>query len=847
MVGSMADIRCQMCGKLNPADAEVCQFCQARLKPVWESKSEENFFEAESEPEEEVPDWLSSLRGPEEPASEQPSEEPTEAETFGGLEARETSGGDDWLSGLGKTDETASEAAGSVFDLQAGEDLSEWLSEPIKPENELPEQTGERSGTAVEPELFSEEQPAETPSGEETNQSDWLDQLTARQEEEEGQPKRLTFEEEQALEQAPLGEEEVPDWLTRMTLGETEIPAESQPLPDWMKDATPGAQDEFSAFFSSEPSSTQASDQEPVEPGASDSSVDWMTGVYGEAAADSSSESAAEAKGPPAGDDKFPEWLSALGVTPEQETPHPGLGIEVPPAQEPVEGAQKPVFGQSPDWLSELGGTGQAPLEGTEEEPAAPVSAFESFDDLSGASQEQAMPDWLAKLDTEGAPASTGGPSPFVPDEPVEAEPEAEYLSTTPDWLSQVGVEPSEPAEAVEEQPRSEIEPDTGLERAELPNWLEAMRPVEAVSSEPFKDVTDSRMESEGPLAGLRGALPVGPRAARQRKPVTSALKIQVPEEQQNRATVLQKLLEDESAAKPLPAPTLAATPILLRLVVFGVFVLASFFALWLGGKQVPLPSQGMIPQGVQDFHNQVDLLPSGMPVLFAVDYEPGFSGELDGAATAILSHLAHRGTLVTFVSTTYNGPALAQRLLQFVNRQPEFLQAPFTNLRNMGYIPGGAAGLSAFARTPDVVLPYDLNDRPLWNAAPFDRSRGIKSFAMVVVITHDADTARTWIEQVGPKLGGIPLQLVVSAQAEPLVQPYYVGIPKQITGLVTGLAGGVAYETLENRSGMAAQSWDAYSISLTLAIILILVGGVLGVGSQTLSQYKQAKAEGRA
>jgi hypothetical protein len=29
----MDEIRCQMCGKENPADAEV-SFCQARLKPV---------------------------------------------------------------------------------------------------------------------------------------------------------------------------------------------------------------------------------------------------------------------------------------------------------------------------------------------------------------------------------------------------------------------------------------------------------------------------------------------------------------------------------------------------------------------------------------------------------------------------------------------------------------------------------------------------------------------------------------------------------------------------------------------------------------------------------------------
>ena len=30
----MAEIRCPMCGKPNPDDLAVCQFCQARLKPM---------------------------------------------------------------------------------------------------------------------------------------------------------------------------------------------------------------------------------------------------------------------------------------------------------------------------------------------------------------------------------------------------------------------------------------------------------------------------------------------------------------------------------------------------------------------------------------------------------------------------------------------------------------------------------------------------------------------------------------------------------------------------------------------------------------------------------------------
>lgn len=872
----MAEIRCQMCGKPNPAEAEVCQFCQARLKPVWASKSADSFFEAEPESNDEaVPDWLQSLRGPDEPVSGAPTEEPPEASLFSGSESQELAGGEEWLSGTGDQEKIEPSAIGGVFDLQPDDDLSSLLSGLTQPESEAfdwqaePLEAGKEAGGIPE-----EASPEETPA-DEGEQPDWLERVKARQKEDEAQQKGFSFEPEPT----PSGDE-IPDWLTRMTLSETEIPQDSQSYPDWMKDMgeaapqygdetgdasagqtpadwlssvlgpsdesapTPPFEDEFSAFMSDGAGVAKAIEPEAEEQGPVDSGLDWMTGVYREPSAEPS-----EAAPAPMGDqeavpnqDGYPDWLAELGVSPEEIPSRPVSETGIP--KEPFAPAEEASSaGETPDWLASLGSGRPDISERVEEEAAEPAADYVPVDDFSTTGLEGAMPDWLANLDTGGTPVSTGGPAPFLLDEPLENEAAAEYLSSTPDWLA-----PSEAGSAAtrEGEPiQGEQEP--GLAPAELPNWLEAMRPVESAPAEIFKDVSDDRVENAGPLSGLRGALPVGALPARRSRPSISALKIQVPEMQQNRATVLQKLIEDESTAKPLPAPALAVTPVLLRLIVFVLFVLASFFAIWVGRKQVPPPSLDLMPQGARDFYAQVDLLPVGAPVLMAVDYEPGFAGELDGAAMAVLNHLASKSSLVTFVSTTYEGAALAQRLLASLNRQELYLPNPFTNVRNLGYIPGGAAGLAAFAQSPESVVPYDLDDHYLWSSSPFDSAKGLSNFSLVIIITHDADTARTWIEQVGPTLAGIPMQLVVSAQAEPLVLPYYAGLPKQVSGIVTGLAGGVVYETLQGRSGVASQAWDAYSITLTLAVLLILVGGVMGLGSVTLSQHKQSKTEGEA
>jgi hypothetical protein len=876
----MADIRCQMCGKPNPADAEVCQFCQARLKPVWASKSADSFFEAEPESTgEEVPDWLRSLRRPDEPAFDQPPEETPEAGLTSGAESEALAGGDEWLSGMGDQEKIEPSAVDGVFDLQSGDNFSELLSGLTQPESEALDWRAETSGFGDEAGISPEEISPEAAPADEGEQTDWLERVKARQKSDEEQPKGFSFEPEPSP-----PSEEIPDWLTRMTLSETEIPEDSQAFPDWMKDvgqstpqysaetssnaadqtpsdwlsnvlgpseesaSAPPFEDEFSAFMSEGSGAAKTIEPEAEEPGAVDAGLDWITGMYREPSGEPS-----EPAPTPAGDqdaipnqDGYPDWLTALGVSSEQITPPPArdAGAVIPP--EPALPVEEPhSVGETPDWLASLGSARSSAFEGAEEEAAEPAAEFNSSNDFSSAGLEEATPDWLANLDTSGTPVSMGGPAPFLLDEPLEAEAPAEYLGSTPDWLAPSRADAAGTGEG--EPAQGEPEQESGLAPAELPNWLEAMRPVETGSAELFKDVTDDRVESAGPLSGLRGALPVGALPMRHGKASISALKIQVPEAQQNRATVLQRLLEDESNAKPLPAPALAVAPVLLRLIVFGLFVFASFFAIWVGRKQVPLPSLDFIPQGAKDFYMQVDLLPAGAPVLLAVDYVPGFAGELDGAAMSVLNHLASKSSLVTFVSTTYEGTALAQRLLASMNRQEQNLQNPFTNFKNLGYIPGGAAGLAAFARSPDLVLPYDLDDNYLWSSSPFDSAKGLSNFSLVVVITHDADTARTWIEQVGPTLGDIPMQMVVSAQAEPLVLPYYAGLPKQVSGIVTGLAGGVAYETLQGRSGVASQSWDAYSITLTLAVLLILVGGVMGIGSSTLSQYKQSKAEGEA
>jgi hypothetical protein len=224
--------------------------------------------------------------------------------------------------------------------------------------------------------------------------------------------------------------------------------------------------------------------------------------------------------------------------------------------------------------------------------------------------------------------------------------------------------------------------------------------------------------------------------------------------------------------------------------------------------------------------------------VLLAFDYEPGTAGEMNAAASALVDHLMLKGSRLTLVSTLPTGPAMAEYFVQTAQRQHTYTSGQ--QYTNLGYIPGGATGLLSFAQTPQWIFPLSYDGAYPWETQPLRDVSAISDFALVVLITDDPDSARSWVEQVQPWIGDTPLITVVSAQAEPMVRPYYGSGPDaQVRGIVSGLAGGAAYEVAVGRTNLGRQYWDAFSVSLVIAVSSILIGGVASVVQSILNWSK--------
>jgi len=878
----MADqIRCPMCSRLNPADLDVCQYCQARLKPLIAGSTPpvppptppsqpETPSQNADQPSEEAPDWLHSLRGKEETGA---SEWDNTAESSSGEEDIP-----DWLSRIREKsdsgpEETAPEPPASS--PPAGNELPDWLtgatfeepaqqSQPSAPSGDLPDwlrdirEPDERSAPGpAGPASGPEEQPGDLASGGEPG---WLEQLRSQQmvsDSPSAPPPSAAFS------PGGAGENQIPDWL------------QSSPPPQPPQPPTPAE---------GSTGSEQPSEDLP----------EWLSNLMGEPPSTSSEPSilpwAAAGEEPPAQTPDFTmtgagqpmDWGGAAVFS----IPEPGEGAGSGPAQMGQENISPSLEtpGETPDWLSSFGepspGADQVepdwlaslenpPAQSQASVPGEPGPAVEepqyyaSLQQTPPAESPEPTPDWLEALGSDQpAPPPASEPTPALlfeeslptppPGEPVEPF----VMADLPDWLSALG--PAESGQAKESgQPPAQPSTPKGTEPAEpaeeaivpaeLPSWVQAMRPIESVAASsaapPPSQETDQRIERAGPLAGLKGILPAEPLVAEYRKPPTYSVKLQTSESQKRYAQLLDEMLANETEPLAHRAERLISSQRVLRLVV-GILVVA---AVLLGSFYpfMPIPSQPAVE--MSNLYNAVEALPGSAPVLMVFDYEPALAGEMESAAAPVLDHLMEKGARLSLVTTSPTGQALADRLLGsvFTPEAPDY-QQPYLDRQaviDLGYLAGGPAGIYSFVINPGLGAPRWAADN-----SNLQDVHSLADYRQIFLLTDSLDTGRAWLEQLaaaGPSVPGldeVPVMLVTSAQAAPLLRPYLDS--RQADGLLNGLMGGAQYEQLLQRPGVANRRWDSFAGGLLAAIVLVVVGGLV---NGTLSLFSRRKTKDEA
>jgi hypothetical protein len=717
-------------------------------------------LQSQPEDEEFVPDWLAGLRGGEyeETVDDQPSREDQPDSQGQEPESSEKAPAKPlpgWVSDLGSPSE----------EVQGEESLGDWLASEVRKgmateaKDESPlSSLGLDLQEDTEADFSSDPAPDEEVIQSDGDIPSWL-----KVEDLEGSS------EGDGVGAKPLGEPALEETADDLKEEEPAPAGGESEIPDWL--GTLQGDDD------------SASDPERTpEVEDTESSSDWPVlqeeGTAGVGVESDSDETSSEI---PVGDE-LPDWLIAMeeeGAAGEPEISE----TQLPAEKEPVE---KPPS-QASDELKEAEET----LEVSEVAPFA-------GEDLQLEGEADAT---SAFLETEDTAVST---------EDVDAI----FSMEMPDWLSEV-----------ETSADTSLLPDSGtgpesddLRPADLPSWVQAMRPVEAFVSRGDQGAVGQPPEEKGPLAGLRGVLPLVPGVGPSSKPKTYSIKLQASEEQLASAELLEQMLEGEAYLAPVVTLPEIGSQRFLRMIIFLVLLLVVGFSLFSRTElnQIPLS----VPSGTAQALTIVrdELLPDAA-VLMIFDYEAAFATELEAVAAPLIDHMmVLKHPRLSLLASKPTGAGLSERFMG--TTQPDQLYV------NLGYLPGEAAGALAFVDNPRMIKPVSVDGQYAWETPMLQGVTGISDFAAIFLLTDEAETARIWIEQTQNKREATRLIVIASAQAGPLLLPYVES--GQIDGMVTGLEGGGPIEQVNSgRPGKIRRYWDAFGFSLLVTILIISIGSM--------------------
>ncbi len=388
-----------------------------------------------------------------------------------------------------------------------------------------------------------------------------------------------------------------------------------------------------------------------------------------------------------------------------------------------------------------------------------------------------------------------------------------------PSWVEEIYAGPLHEEEAAS---------DLGLSPAELPSWLDATRPS-GTHQDIFGIPADygGQVEIAGPLAGLPGILPAEPEIALGRKAAAYPAQLQVTETNRLQAEIFDQVLQSEGQNQPNPDRGRVTSQKVMRMAFAVIIIFAILVPVF--SLQTLERYQPIAPVAVLSASQIISSIGNESPVLVAVEYEPGFSGELDAALAAVLDHLMIQGAFLVFVSSNPSGPLQAEHIVAVSNQvgSHQYVNTESQNeYINLGFIPGGPAGLRNFAENPRLSNPSDISGEPAWQNPVMMPIDDINDFSLVIVASENQDKSRAWIEQASPLLVNAPLIYVVSAQSEPLIRPFFDASPRQVQGIVSGVIGSVQYGATIGRQGIAELYWPSFNSGLLAAAILIVVGG---------------------
>jgi hypothetical protein len=362
-------------------------------------------------------------------------------------------------------------------------------------------------------------------------------------------------------------------------------------------------------------------------------------------------------------------------------------------------------------------------------------------------------------------------------------------------------------------------------EKGNLPVWLESRRPVESLDmvspsanpSEPAE--IDSPINPAQSLLSQETAIPLSG------KPSDLGSGLKVSNRQKTNAVILAAIAAATESEEVAEAKVDFKRNQLWRFVLALVFIAMAI----LGGTLLNNFTQPIdyFPEQVVHAYDSVNSISVDKPVLISGDFEAAFAGEMRLASQSLIEHIMRRNLAIALMSVNpVDSALLTDQIAGGSAIVPSYQSA--SKVVDLGYLPGGAIAIQNLGTSFTSSVPLTASLIPINTHEITKNIQNLNDFGAIIIIIDKPETARVWIEQIQPILGNTPLLMITSAQASPLIQPYYQS--GQLDGLISGMSGGMIYERLLGTTGDAGRKASSLQLILILMAGIVLIGGFISL-----------------
>jgi len=237
------------------------------------------------------------------------------------------------------------------------------------------------------------------------------------------------------------------------------------------------------------------------------------------------------------------------------------------------------------------------------------------------------------------------------------------------------------------------------------------------------------------------------------------------------------------------------------------------------GGLQLANPNRTAVTQ----FRSVLAAIPADGTVLVAFDPDIGTYGEIRFAVRSALDDLLARGNGLAIVSYTPEGRALALAEIERLGGQG----ATSSRVLDLGFRTGGEAALVGSVAS---IVP-DSATGPLADALRA-RGGGLGAFNLALIVAGVDIGPRSWVEQVGTRVPGLPLAALTPTTLRPELEPYMAS--GQLAALLGTLRDNAAYaSSVQAPAGDRPPSSLALLVGMLAALVVLLQAGSRGIGAR--------------